>query len=76
MISDELRLSSQVEYVTCKDSTKERGVLGLLSRNFKRCSSVPRETTYFSMVRPILDYASTIWDPTKKVHTMNWSGTT
>ena len=39
--------------------------LGFLRRNFRDCSKQVRATTYKSMVRPTMEYASTFWDPYK-----------
>ena len=38
--------------------------LGLLKRNFRECNRNVRSTTYQTMVRPVLEYAATVWDPT------------
>ena len=44
-------------------ATKGNKTLGFLRRNFRRCTPSVKATTYKTMVRPILDYASTVWDP-------------
>ena len=59
MISDDLGWTPHVEYVTAKANR----ALGLIMRNFKECPKQLRETAYFTMVRSVLDYASSIWDP-------------
>ena len=38
-------------------------VLGLLCRNLYGCSPFVIETAYKSLVRPKLEYCSSIWDP-------------
>ena len=37
--------------------------LGFLRRNFKQCTKEVKAATYTTMVRPVLDYASSVWDP-------------
>ena len=37
--------------------------LGFLRRNLKVCSSRIKEMAYKAMVRPIVEYACTVWDP-------------
>lgn len=37
--------------------------LGFLRRNFKDCTPKVKAATYTTMVRPALEYASTVWDP-------------
>ena len=44
-------------------ATKGNKTLGFLRRNFRRCTPSVKATTYKTMVRPILEYASTVWDP-------------
>ena len=40
--------------------------LGFLRRNFKQCTKDVKAATYTTMVRPVLDYASTVWYPHKQ----------
>ena len=40
--------------------------LGFLCRNFKQCTKDVKAARYTTMVRPVLDYASTVWDPHKQ----------
>ena len=44
-------------------ATKGNKTLGFLRRNFRRCTPSVKATTYKTMVRPILEYASTVWGP-------------
>ncbi|KAL8592877.1 hypothetical protein ACOMHN_050704 [Nucella lapillus] len=37
--------------------------VGFLRRNLKDCTTEVRKATYTTMVRPTLEYASTVWDP-------------
>ena len=43
--------------------------LGFVRRNIKTKMSKVRETAYNSLVRPQLEYASSVWDPHTKVRT-------
>ena len=43
--------------------SKANKVLGLLRRNLYSCSPIVKETAYKSLVRPRLEYCSSIWDP-------------
>ena len=38
-------------------------MLGFLRRNLRICSSKTKELAYKSLVRPIVEYASCVWDP-------------
>ena len=46
--------------------TKANKMLGLLRRNLKSAPSKTKELGYKSVVRPILEYASSVWDPHSK----------
>ena len=48
---------------TSKTASKGNKSLGFLRRNLRNCTPTVREATYKSLVRPILEYASTVWDP-------------
>ena len=43
--------------------SRAKGVLWFLSRNPRISSSKTKELAYFSLVRPHVEYCSTIWDP-------------
>ena len=60
-LSDDL----QWEKLTKATAAKASRTLGFLRRNFRDCSKQIRATTYKSMVRPTMEYASTSWDPYK-----------
>ena len=45
---------------TCKKSQR---VLGILRRNLWSCSPKVKELAYTTLVRPLLEYSSTAWDP-------------
>jgi hypothetical protein len=51
-----------------KITGKANRVLGFLRRNLKNCSRQVKEKSYQALVRPHLDYASSIWDPYTKEH--------
>ena len=56
----------QWEKHTQATSAMASRTLGFLRRNLKDCSKQVRSTTYKSMVRPTMEYASSSWDPYKK----------
>ena len=43
--------------------SKANRTLGFLRRNLFSCPKDVKEAAYKSMVRPILEYGSTVWDP-------------
>ena len=43
--------------------TKANRTLGILRRNLSSCPQNVKETAYKGLVRPILKYASPVWDP-------------
>jgi len=51
---------SHMDYVTAKANS----TLGFVHSNFNINSSEVRERAYKTLVRPILAYISTVWDPT------------
>ena len=58
-ISDNLKWSSQVNKVC----NKANSTLGFIRRNLKHCNKKFKETAYISLVRSVLDYSATVWDP-------------
>ena len=48
------------------DQTVNKGnrTVGFLRRNLRECTTDVKAATYKTMVRPVLEYASTVWDPT------------
>ncbi|KAL8591597.1 hypothetical protein ACOMHN_030483 [Nucella lapillus] len=44
-------------------AAKGNRTVGFLRRNLKDCTTEVRKATYTTMVRPTLEYASTVWDP-------------
>ena len=58
-ISNDLKWSQHIDSV-CK---KASSMLGFAKRNLHHCPRSTRHTAYISLVRSVLDYGSTIWDP-------------
>ena len=46
--------------VICKKASK---VLNFIRRNLSKCSIEVKSTAYFTLVRPIMEYAASVWDP-------------
>ena len=63
-ISDNLTWTRHTENVTGKGNK----TLGFLRRNFKDCTTQVKSATYTTMVRPTLEYATTVWDPYLERH--------
>ena len=57
-LTDELSWSSQVHSI----HSRANSTLGFL-RNLRRCPAKLKETAYIMLVRSILEYAASIWDP-------------
>ena len=49
-------------------SLKANRVLGVLRRNLSCCSIQSREVAYKALVRPLLEYCQTVWDPYQRVN--------
>ena len=60
-ISNDMKWSNHINGV-CK---KASATLGFLRRNLhlQHCPKETRQTAYLALVRPLLEYGSTIWDP-------------
>ena len=56
IIDHKLSWKPHIEYV----SSKTMKLIGFLNRNLNTCS---KELSYKQFVLPVLDYASSIWDP-------------
>ena len=48
--------------------TKASKLLGMLRRNLSSCSPKVKETAYYALVRPGVEYASPCWSPHEKQH--------
>ena len=58
-ITSDLKWNSHIRNVC----SKANRTLGFLRRNLFSCPQDVKEAAYKSMVRPILEYGSTVWDP-------------
>ena len=58
-ITIDLRWNTHVSNVC----TKANRTLGFLRRNLYSCSQEVKEAAYKGLVRPVLDYGSSVWDP-------------
>ena len=58
-ITNDLRWNTHVSNV----STKANRMLGFLRRNLHSCPQEVKEAAYKGLVRPVLDYGSSVWDP-------------
>ena len=63
-ISSDLSWASHIETVCCKAKRQ----IGLLHRHFHAGSPSCKSQLYKSLVLPILDYCSSLWDPNYAVH--------
>ena len=59
IISDNLKWPSHIN----KFCNKANSTLGFIRRNLKHCNKHFKETAYISLVRSVLDYSGTVWDP-------------
>ena len=59
-MSDDLTWQRHVDITT----SKANRTLGFIRRNLGECSKQVKVTAYTTMVRPTLEYSSTVWDPT------------
>ena len=67
-ISEDLTWRKYIE----DTATKANKTLGFVRRNLSECTSQVKSVAYTTMVRPRLEYSSTVWDPhlTSDVHTL------
>ena len=61
-ISNDLDWGPHVNNIT----TKANKNLGFLRRNMKNCTRKVKNLTYTSLVRPVVEYSSPVWNPSKK----------
>ena len=61
-LSDNLKFNLHIETIVKKASS----VLGFLKRNLKYSQPKVKEKAYQSLVRPKLEYSSTVWNPHQK----------
>ena len=48
--------------------SKASKVLNFVKRNLSKCLQSTKEAAYISLVRPTLEYASSVWDPTQRIY--------
>ena len=58
-VSKDLKCNTHVSNV-CTNANR---TLGFLRRNLSSCPQDVKETAYKGLVRPVLEYASPVWDP-------------
>ena len=61
-ISNNLSWNKHIQSVTAKGNR----TLGFVKRNLKECTRKVKAAGYTTLVRPVIEYASTIWDPTNQ----------
>ena len=61
-ITNNLSWSTHINNIT---SSANRS-LGFIRRNLYSCSKPIKQTAYMALVRPLLEYSSTVWDPNQK----------
>ena len=59
IIQENLQWSSHINKIT---SSADR-TLGFIRRNLRNCNEQFKATAYISLVRSVLEYSSTVWDP-------------
>ena len=69
-------LSNEVSWSPHISNTvsKAHSSLGFLRRNLRGCPEKLKETAYISLVRSVLEYAATIWDPHLSKDINAWQG--
>ena len=65
MLTSELSWSEHVDYVVLKATR----ALGFVRRNLGPCSKNTKLKCYVTLIRPILEYAASVWDPFLASHT-------
>ena len=60
-----LHIDQKLNFNSHVDTTvkKANSVTGFLRRNFRHCNRHIKQATYFTYVRPVVEYAATAWDP-------------
>ena len=59
VLSDDMTWTEHVDGVAARGNR----TVGFLRRNFSSCTTQVKAATYTTMVRPVLEYASVVWDP-------------
>ena len=63
-LQNDLGWGTHVGHITARANR----MLGVVRRNLFNCPESLKQTAYFSLVRPHLEYASVVWDPHLKKH--------
>ena len=63
-----ITLTSNLSWDKHVDNVAAKGnrTLGFIRRNLKDCTRTVKETSYIAIVRPTIEYAATVWDPTSQ----------
>jgi ribonuclease P/MRP protein subunit RPP40 len=61
-LNEKLKFNLHIDNITSKASS----ALGFLKRNLRHCPKQVKERAYHTLVRPKLEYSSTIWNPQQK----------
>ena len=64
IIKDDLSWGTHIQNTV----SKANRTLGFLRRNMKDCIKPVKDLTYKAMIRPIMEYSSTVWDPALQTH--------
>ena len=59
VIHKNLKWASHINKTSCKANS----ILGCIQRNLKHANRDLKQLSYASLVRSILEYSSTVWDP-------------
>ena len=59
-LTNDLSWNKHVENVAAKGNR----TLGFIKRNLRECTKPVKAASYTTLTRPVLEYASTVWDPT------------
>jgi hypothetical protein len=59
-ITNDLSWDRHIDNVAAKGNR----TLGFIRRNLRECIKQVRETSYLTIIRPTLEYAAMVWDPT------------
>ncbi len=62
LLSDDMKWHKHISNVAKKASS----TLGFLRRNLRTCPTDCRRTAYIALVRPIMEYGASVWDPYQK----------
>ena len=63
-IKHDLSWGTQIQNIV----SEANRTLGFLRRNMKECTKPVKDLTYKAMIRPTMEYSSTVWDPVLQIH--------